>query len=263
MLEFVDTHAHIHFDDYGLDAEEVWQSAKAKGVTRMLAVGCDLESSIEAIEFARTREGVYAVVGVHPYYASQFLAQSDNIQKLESLLENAKRDKIVGIGEFGLDYYYENSVREDQIKLLKIHLELVAKYDLPACFHIRDAFDDFWPVFDQFYSQKPIKGVLHSFTATEDQLKKAVGYGLYVAFNGIMTFTRDENQLKAVRVAPLDRILLETDAPYLTPKPFRGKICKPEHILLTATFLASLRDESIESLSEATTNNARKLFEIK
>lgn len=262
-LSLVDTHCHIQFSDYGLDPEEVWQSAKTKGVTKMLAVGCDLESSIEAIEFARTREGVYAVVGVHPHYASQFLAQADNIKRLEDLLVDAKRDKIVGIGEFGLDYYYENSVREDQIKLLKIHLELVAKYDLPACFHIRDAFDDFWPVFDEFYSQKLLKGVVHSFTATEVELTEALKRGLYVAFNGIMTFTRDENQLKAAEIAPLGSILLETDAPYLTPKPFRGKICKPEHIVHTATFLAGLRGESIEELSKATTNNANKLFKLR
>lgn len=266
MMEFIDTHAHIHFRDYGLDADKVWQEAKEAGVTKMLAVGCDIDSSVGAIEFARQHTGVYPVVGVHPHYAGQFLALNEPKKQLEDLI----KDEVVAIGEFGLDYYYENSDRASQIELLKLHLELVQKYDLPACFHIRgskgdpgDAFVDFWQVFDEFSSKKPINGAVHSFTATEVEMQELIKRGLFVAFNGIMTFTRDEKQLNAVKIAPLSRILLETDAPYLTPKPFRGKICKPEHIVYTATFLGGLRGESIDELARATTNNAKQLFKLK
>lgn len=266
MMEFVDTHCHIHFKDYGLDADQVWQEAQNAGVTKMLAVGCDIDSSVGALELARRHKGIYPVVGVHPHYASQFLASKQPKKQLNDLITN----EVVAIGEFGLDYFYENSDRPSQIELLKLHLELVTEHDLPACFHIRgskndpsDAFVDFWRVFDKFNRQKPIRGVVHSFTATEVELHELLKRGLYVAFNGIMTFTRDEKQLQAAKVAPLDRMLLETDAPYLTPKPFRGKICKPVHVINTATGLASLRGESLETLSKSTTNNAKELFNLK
>lgn len=262
-MNFVDTHAHIHFKNYPLDPETTWQEAKDAGVTRMLAVGCDIESSINAVKFAQKHDGIFAVIGVHPHEAAKFLPVSDGMKELRKLLKNIPGSKIVGIGEFGLDYYYEHSPKKDQQKLVKMHLELASEYDLPVVLHIRDAFEDFWPIFDEFHTKKPLRGVVHCFTAHEEELNQALSRGLYVALNGIVTFTKDEKQLKAAKKLPLNRMLLETDAPYLTPKPFRGKICKPEHVVLTAKFLAEIRGEEMEEISEQTTKNAQFLFDLR
>lgn len=261
-LKFIDTHAHIHFDNYKLDADEVWQDAKKAGVTKMLAVGCDIDSSRRAIEFAKDRQGVYAVIGVHPHDASNFLATDNPKKQLENLLTNVGSDKIVAIGEFGLDYFYENSDKNDQKTLLEMQLRLCQKYNLPACFHVREAFDDFWPIFERYNESQPIRGVLHSFTDTDENMKKGVAYGLYIALNGIITFSRKVEQLAMAKNVPSSHLLLETDAPYLTPKQFRGKICKPEYVLLTAEFLANLRGENLSQISEITTKNAENLFKL-
>lgn len=262
QLKFVDTHAHIHFSDYKLDADQVWEESKIAGVTKMLAVGCDIQSSIRAVEFAKGREGVYAVIGVHPHFATEFMGSANPKQSLAELLKDIKNDKIVAIGEFGLDYFYENSSKTDQIDLLKLHLELCQEYNLPACFHIREAFDDFWPIFEQYHKNQKITGVMHSFTDTEANMKKGLDYGLYIALNGIMTFSRKEEQLAMAKSVPIGSLLLETDAPYLTPKQFRGKICKPEYVVLTAEFLADLRGEDLSEISINTTKNAETLFKI-
>ncbi len=262
-MEFFDTHAHIHFADYSLNADEVWEASVKAGVTRMLAVGCDVDSSVRAVEFASKHDNVWAVVGVHPHEASSFLADALNEAKLRDLLNEQSKNKIVAIGEFGLDYYYEHSTKEDQLKLLKLHFQLAQETNLPIVLHIREAYNDFWPIFDQFNTSQSLKGVVHCFTGTRVDLSHALARNLYVALNGIMTFTKDEEQLLAAKEVPLEKLLLETDAPYLTPKPFRGKICRPEHIVLTAKFLSELRKEEIGLLARTTTGNACSLFNVK
>lgn len=257
--EYFDTHAHIQFPGYGLDAEEVWQSAKEQGVGRMIVVGCRLEDSRGAIDFARKRDQVWAAVGIHPHEAADFLGTAGAKEVFEELLNEPKTDKIVAIGEIGLDYYYEHSGKEEQIELLKWQLQLAEKYDLPVIFHLRDAFADFWPIYDQFNIQK---GLIHSFTGVKSDLDEILKRGLFVALNGIITFTSQADQIEAAKAIPLDRLMLETDAPYLTPKPLRGRICKPEHVRLTAEFLAELRREPLEQLAYQTTYNARAFFNV-
>jgi len=140
---------------------------------------------------------------------------------------------------------------------------LALEHNLPVIFHVRDAFDDFWPIFERYYSKdRPIRGVLHSFTDTQANLEKALGYGLYIGVNGIATFTKKPEQQAMYRSIPLASLLLETDAPFLTPVPYRGKICEPYHIRTIAEFLAAQRGEKLEAISEATTSNARRLFGI-
>ena len=126
-------------------------------------------------------------------------------------------------------------------------------------FHVREAFEDFWPIFDEF---KGVRGVIHSFTATQKELDDILSRGLYVGLNGIMTFTKQDAQLAAAKAVPLDRLVLETDAPFLTPAPYRGTICEPKHVRITAEFLADLRGESLAAIADATTHNARKLFDL-
>lgn len=258
--QLTDTHAHIHFPGYGLDPEEVWQSAKDEGVSRMIAVGCRLDDSRGAVKFAKQHEGVWAAVGIHPHEAAEFLGTKGAKTDLESLLTEAGHNKIVAIGECGLDYFYNHSPKTDQIKVLEFQLKLAEKYDLPVIFHIREAFNDFWPVFDRFSVKR---AVIHSFTGVQSDVGQILKRGLYIGLNGIITFTKSQEQVEAAKNIPLESLVLETDAPYLTPTPFRGKICKPEHVKLTAAFLTRLRGESLEQLSLQTTENAQRLFNLK
>lgn len=256
-IEYFDTHSHIHFADYPFDADETWQEAKNAGVTRMLAVGCRLEDSQGAVDFAAKHDGVWASIGIHPHEAADFLQKPALKKQFEKLI---KSKKVVAIGEIGLDYYYNHSPKEAQIELLKWQLQLAQDNDLPVIFHIRDAFEDFWPIFDQY---KLKLSLIHSFTGVKADVDEILKRQLFVALNGIMTFTKQESQLQAAKAIPLEKLVLETDAPYLTPKPLRGKICKPEYVKLTAAFLAELRHESLERLAIQTTRNAQEIFNVK
>ena len=217
-MEFVDTHCHIHFDDYALDAEEVLKSAHAAGVTRLLAVGCTLRDSEQGVAFAAKHEGVFATVGIHPHEAHHYVGDAATLARLAELCQD---EATVAIGECGLDYYYNHSPRAAQIELLEAQLQLAQQTQLPVSFHVRDAFDDFLPILANFSG---IEGVVHSFTAGKKVLFRVLDAGLYVGLNGILTFTKDQAQLAMAQAVPLEKMLLETDAPFLTPAPFRGKI---------------------------------------
>ncbi len=255
-MELTDTHCHIHFPDYELDPEETIKAAAEDKVTRLVCVGCTLPDSQAAIDFAARHQNIWASIGLHPHEGTQYVNDHVSLQRFHQL---AGSHKVVAIGETGLDYFYEHSPKEDQKKLLRFQLDIAVEYDLPLIFHIREAFDDFWQIFDDY---KNLKGVVHSFSAGPRELSQILERGLYVGLNGIMTFTKNSAQLAAAKAVPLQKLLLETDAPFLTPVPFRGKICEPKHVRVTAEFLSDLRGESLESLAAATTQNARGLFKI-
>ena len=255
-MEFVDTHCHIHFVDYPMDPEEAIANANAAGVTKLIVVGCTLEDSRMAVDFAQKHENVWASVGLHPHEGAVYVEDDDALQKFRML---ASRPKVVAIGEIGLDYHYNHSPKEDQLALLKFQLDIAMEHNLPVIFHVRDAFDDFWPVFDTY---KDIRGVIHSFSSGVDDMQAIVSRGLYVGLNGIMTFTKQADQLAAAKQIPLKNLLLETDAPFLTPAPFRGKIGESKYVRTTGEFLAALREESLETLAAATTTNAKDLFKL-
>lgn len=255
-MQLVDTHAHIHFDDYALDPEVVLGTAANDGVTRVMCVGCTLHDSRTAIEMAARHDNVWAAIGLHPHEGAEYVHDDHALQEFRGL---ARESKVVAIGETGLDYYYENAPKEDQKKLLRFQLSVAQEYDLPLIFHVRDAFDDFFTVLGDF---KGIRGVVHSFTGTKTDLDKILEHGLYIGLNGIMTFTKVEAQLEAAKAVPLSKLLLETDAPFLTPKPFRGTICEPKHVRVTAEFLSDLRGESFEEIANQTTENAINLFNL-
>jgi TatD DNase family protein len=247
---FVDTHAHIHESDYPLDPEEVIQRATAAGVTKLLCVGTSEISSRQAIEFVATWDNTWATVGVHPH---------DSKEGYGEIAGLATSSKVVAVGEIGLDYFYTNSPKELQVEALKTQIEVALTHNLPIIFHVREAFDDFWPIFDSYPG---IRGVLHSFTDTKEQLAKALERGLYIGVNGISTFTKDEAQKAMFDAIPLDRMLLETDAPFLTPAPLRGKINEPAFVRTIAEFHATRRGISIEEIAQATSANAHALFAI-
>lgn len=253
MLNFVDTHCHIHESSYVHPKNEVMQRSIEAGVSRLVCVGTDVNTSKEAVEFASVADNVWASIGLHPHDAK--LGQ-DTFDSLAAILPNKK---IVAIGECGLDYFYNYSDKKDQVEALEFQMQLAVDSNLPMIFHVRDAFADFWPIFDNF---KGIKGVIHSFTATTKELDQIFNRDLFVGLNGIMTFTKDSAQLEAARSVPLSKLLLETDAPFLTPVPFRGKVNEPKNISVIAEFLSNLRGEDLQSLSSATTKNALELFNI-
>ncbi len=249
----IDTHCHIHDGAFDFDIPAVLQRAKEAGVEQLIVVGTSGESSEQAVAFATVHPGCFASVGLHPHDAR---LGEDTFETIARLAPNAK---VVAIGEFGLDFYYNNSPRADQFQALEYQLFLAQSLNLPCIFHIRDAFDEFWPVFDRFSG---IRGVIHSFTSNVQQMDKALERGLYIGLNGIMTFTKDQSQLDAARLVPLEKLLLETDAPFLTPTPKRGTINESANVQFVAAFLARLRGKSLEELSKATTMNARALFRL-
>jgi TatD DNase family protein len=215
-MYFVDTHCHIHFDDYLSDAEQVVTDAAASKVKKMICVGVSLEDSQKAVDFAYKYENIWASVGAHPHDGADFLDHPNAVELLNKL---SKNPKVVAVGEIGLDYFHENTPREKQIKVLREQIEFGLTTKLPFIFHVRDAWEVFWKIIDSYQG---INGVIHSFSAHEGQLNEVLKRGFYVGLNGIMTFTKDEKQLEAAKKVPLDKLLLETDAPFLTPKPYRA-----------------------------------------
>lgn len=290
-VTLIDTHCHIHDSEmskrYDVSQDELLENAKADGVRAFVMVGTDVQSSKEALSFVTKKAECYASLALHPHEAADMTIpqMNDAMNELRGLYSNDA--KVVAIGETGLDYYYHDSteVIDRQKQLFRSHIEMALELDLPMIFHIRDAkishqetdnsttlyqttgsaFGDFFAIIDEYNAMKngkKIRGVVHSFTAGTVELQGCIDRGLYVGLNGIMTFTTDLNQLEAAKAVDLSNMLLETDAPFLTPKPFRGKMCEPKHVRVTAEFLSQLRGESTRTIADATTANARTLFGI-
>jgi TatD DNase family protein len=255
-MNFIDTHCHLHFDDYLPDVEQVINDAKMHKVNKIICVGVSVEDSKKAVDFAEKHENIWATVGAHPHDGADFLEHPESSKILDEL---SKKSKVVAIGEIGLDYFHEHTPRQKQINVLSKQIELGIQTGLPFVFHVRDAWEDFWKIIDSYDS---VRGVIHSFSANPEILNEVLKRGFYVGLNGIMTFTKDEMQLESAKQVPIDKLLLETDAPFLTPNPFRGKRSEPKHVVTTAEFLANLRGENLEDLSRITTKNAEELFGI-
>jgi len=253
----VDSHCHIHDSDYPLDIKEVMARASQADVMQMICIGTSLSDSQLAIDFASSYEGVFASIGVHPHNASE------GWDGLEKLL-NPKNSSVVAVGEIGLDYFYNHSPKDIQIKALDAQIELALKHNLPIIFHIREAFDDFWPIFDNFQSTgRSIRGVMHCFTDTAENAQKCLERGLFIGVNGYSTFVKDESQKAMFASLPIEKLLLETDAPYLTPTPFRGKINEPAFVRNIADYHAMIRNISFDEVAITTTKNACQLFDLK
>lgn len=256
-MELVDTHCHLQFDKLRGRIGEVLADARTAGVTKMICVGTTLADSQDMIELASRHSNVWAAAGIHPHDAAAYVADEEADTKLAQLLA---QPKIVAVGEIGLDFYKDYSSPGDQKKALSGQIKAALPSDLPFVFHVRDAWQDFWPIVDEY---KVSRGVVHSFSAGLKELDEALNRGFFVSLNGIMTFSKDEAQLEAARRVPLDKLLLETDAPFLAPAGFRGQICEPKHLRTTAEFLSELRGENLEKLAKATTANAEELFGLK
>lgn len=258
----IDSHCHIHDSEFDILGSDAYEHARTEGVAAVVCVGTSYKSSHEARKFCQSHENAYYSLALHPHEVADLgvTRLHEAWEKLRKLaVELVDDPKFVAIGECGLDYFYhsQQSIREEQAWLLIQHLELAQQLQKPVIFHVREAFSDFWPVYDNF----ALPGVIHSFSSSKKDVADILERKeLYIGLNGIMTFTLDHNQLQAACSVPLERLMLETDAPYLTPKPLRGKINVPANVRLVAEFLSDLRKEPLGLLADQTTTNTRSLF---
>jgi TatD DNase family protein len=261
----IDTHAHVHFDELRDVLESIFRTARSNHVESIISVGTNEEDSIKALTFVNnptilslSRDiNLYATVGIHPHDASRGKIA---FERLNNTIDTHKqKKKIVAIGECGLDYYKNHSSKTDQFKMLEWQLELADKLNLPVVFHVRDAWEDFFAILKDYPN---IRGVIHSFTGYIDHVEQANKFNLYFGINGIMTFTKDPKQVDAISQIPINRLLLETDCPYLAPAPYRGKINQPGYVKLIAEFVASTLASNFTSIAKSTTQNAKELFSI-
>lgn len=250
-MKLIDSHCHLHDPEFfGELREEVYARAIAADIG-MITVGTDERSSAEAVKFAETHDLAWAAVGVHPHDTQHGWA---SIRALAMASE-----KVVAIGEIGLDYFYNHSPRDIQIRGLEEQLQIAQDLRLPVSFHVREAFADFWPIFDNF---PRVKGVLHSFTDSRANAEKGLARGLLIGVNGISTFTRDADQQELYRSLPMDKIIFETDAPFLTPKPLRGKMNEVGYVELVARWAATERGLSPEEVMQTSCRTTRTLFNV-
>lgn len=259
----VDTHCHIQDLDYPIKNDIVMENAAKAGVSRVVVAGTDLKDSVLAIDFADkynkpadSAAEAYAVIGIHPASASEIYQE---IETIYNNLTELKRQRIIGVGEIGLDYHYERQSKNRQIEALEWQIDFALRHNLPIEFHVRDAFDDFWSVVDNFNIKK---ADLHSFTDTVKNAEEGLKRGFYIGLNGISTFTKIGWQKQLYTSLPLDRILFETDAPFLTPAPFRGKINEPARIRQIAEFHANARGISLSDIAKITSHNFEVLFNL-
>ena len=256
----IDTHCHLNFNAYDPDRDEVIARAVAAGVTRVINPGVDRASSQAALDLAAQYSGIFAAVGIHPNGTANF--SDDDLGWVETM---AQQPKVVAIGEIGLDYHWHDSPKEMQFKAFEAQLALAARLELPVIIHNREASEDVIAILETWARDLPPTlrdraGVLHSFSAPHSVAERALAAGFYLGFTGPITFKNADDLRRVAAAVPLDRILVETDGPFLTPTPHRGKRNEPAYIPLIVERIASLKTMPMEQLAIATTVNAERLF---
>lgn len=247
--------AHAHYDDarFSDDLPELLASLPAKGVVGAISCGVNAETAQFAAHLAATYDYIYAAAGFHPL-------NLDDVPEnpTEILRELLKNPKTVAVGEIGLDYYYEKATRDAQLRLFEQQLQVANELSLPVIVHDREAHEDTLRLLKQY---KP-RGVVHCFSGSVEMAKEVLKLGMYIGLGGAVTFKNAVKPVEVAKIVPQDRLLVETDAPYMTPVPFRGKRCDSGHIAYTAARLSEIRDEDTQALLDYTAENARRLFGI-
>lgn len=256
-MRLVDTHCHLDFPDYKDDLDDVLKRAADAGVVRMIVPGTDIVSSEKAAGIAGKYGAVYAALGIHPHEADK--ASEADIKRLRDMAVSS--DKIVAIGEIGLDYYKKHSKIENQKSLLRNCLKIAKDLDLPAVLHNRDAGEDLLRILEET-APPPVRGVVHCFSADTAVLREILTLGLHVSFAGNITFEKAEGLRDVIKHVPLERLLLETDSPYIAPVPFRGKRNEPAHVRCLLDIYADIYKLSPEDIARITTHNANGLFNL-
>lgn len=253
----IDTHAHLDHERFKDDVDQVIERAKLAQVQSIITVGADLASSRQAVEFARRYPDVIATVGVHPHDADSV---SDSVLNEIAIL--AQDEGVVAIGEIGLDYHYDFSPRDVQRRVFAIQISLARELELPIVVHVREAYQDVMSILKSEHAED-VGGIVHCFSGDREVAKDCLDMGFYISVGGILTFANSQELREIIRGLPMDRILLETDAPYLTPVPYRGKRNEPAYVVHVAEALANLKGITFDEVAETTTLNACKLFGLR
>ena len=254
-MNVFDTHCHLDDERFNEDREAAYRRMLDAQVARCVCVGSDIPSSRRCIEFAQGHPGVYATAGVHPHEAKD--APPDYLQTLEQML---RQERVAALGEIGLDYYYDLSPRDVQKRVLAEQVELAVALDVPVIFHIRDAHGD---MVDFFRSLRRLPaGIIHCFSGSPEIAREYVRMGFYISFAGPLTFKKAPHLQQAAREIPMDRLLVETDSPYLAPEPVRGRRNEPANVVYTLRKLAELRELPVEEMADITWKNACAVYRL-
>lgn len=249
----IDTHSHINFNEYKQNFEEFVKNLKENGIERVIIPGVEPSTFNEIIDLSNKYEILYGAIGIHP---SECLSYNDGVEK--EIYKLAKKPKVVAIGEIGLDYYWTTDTKKEQQNVFRRQLEIAQELQLPVLIHDREAHDDTFNIVNEFQNLKNV--IFHCFSGSPEFAKKCVDKGFYIAIGGVVTFKNAKDLKETAKIIPIDKLLLETDAPYLAPTPFRGKLNSPVYLKYIAQEIAKLRNTDIEEIKEKTTNNAKRIF---
>lgn len=246
----IDTHAHLNIDKYNGTIEDVVNRAKDKGVNQIIVIGMDYETSVSAINIAESFNNIYATVGIHPSYVDE-----SNHHLLDKLYDEKK---VVAVGEIGLDYYWRKDNKDLQVRVFTEQLEKAIRLNLPVIIHTRNSFTETFEIVKKY--QGKLRGVFHCFSGTLEEARKVIDLGFYIGIDGPITFPKSTVLHEIAEKISLDKILIETDSPYLTPIPYRGKSNEPKNVYYVAEKIAEIKKIDLKDVVEITTNNAKTLF---
>ena len=252
----IETHVHLNAEQYVNDLDEVIERARENGIEKMVVIGCDRPTIERTMELIDEHEDIYGVIGWHPVDAID--CTDEDLEWIEQL---SKHEKIVGIGEMGLDYHWDKSPKDVQKDLFKKQIELAKRVNLPIIIHNREATEDCVAILKEMHAEE-IGGIMHAFSGDESVADEIIDMNFYVSLGGPVTFKNAQLPKDIAVHVPIDRLLVETDAPYLTPHPYRGKRNEPAYVKLVAEKIAELRQISYEELARTTSENAKRLFKI-
>lgn len=260
-MEFFDSHSHYNDEKFIEDREKIIKETYDSGITKFICAGYDIESSKLSLEIAKDYDFIYSIIGISPNDVPESICEVDEyILKIEDLLNEDNNNKVVAIGEIGLDYHWNKENKEIQSKIFIKQIELANKYNLPIVIHTREAVDDTIKILKENPVNK--KGVFHCCPLNRELVKEVLKLGFYISFAGPITFKSSKNAEEIVNIVPLDRILIETDSPYLSPEPKRGSRNDSRNVKLVAEKIAYFRNDSLELIANSTYKNACDIFEI-
>ncbi|WP_135077658.1 TatD family hydrolase [Terasakiella sp. SH-1] len=251
----VDTHCHLDFPDFKDDFDQVLANAKDAGVGTMVTICTYVTRFEQVLDIAKQHDNIFCTVGIHPHNA-----ETEPEVSVEDLTKMASHPKVIGFGETGLDYFYEHSPRETQQAQFKTHIQAARELGLPVIIHTREAEADTLAIIEEEMAKEPFSGLIHCFSASKEFADRVVELGLYISISGIVTFKKAQELRDAIADVPLDRLLVETDAPYLSPIPYRGKRNEPAYTAHTAAKVAEVKGVSVEEFTQQSTDNFFRLF---
>ncbi len=248
----IDTHSHINFEDYKENFDRFIQELKNNEIEHVIIPGVEPKTFGEIVSLCERYDMLYGAIGVHPSEAKTYTAETE-----KQIYEKCKHQKIIAIGEIGLDYYWEQETKELQKDIFRKQLKIAQELQIPVLIHDREAHDDTFNIIQEFQLKDVI---FHCFSGNKEFAQKCIDKGFYVAIGGVVTFKNAKDLKEVAKLAPLDRILLETDAPYLAPVPFRGKLNSPAYLKYIAEEIANIKEIDVEEVKKQTTANAKRIF---